>query len=97
MTIPVPRPAICFALAILMIGLANGHAGNDRMRVGIVEFREENDIGLENAGRIVGEWVASEVVRVGRFDVSERLSLEAVLLEQDLGLTGVLDDATEPV
>lgn len=82
-------------LSILVLAApASAQDNQDKMRVGVIEFRAENDVGFENSGRIVAEWVASEIVRVGRFEVSERLSLESILLEQDLGLTGVISDET---
>ncbi len=65
-----------------------------KTRVGIVEFKEENDIGLENAGVIIPEWLASEFVRIGRYQVSERLSLELLIKEQALGQTGLIEDET---
>ncbi|MBN4080837.1 hypothetical protein JYT44_00595, partial [Caldithrix abyssi] len=65
-----------------------------KTRVGIVEFKEENDIGLENAGVIIPEWLASEFVRIGRYQVSERLSLEVLLKEQALGQTGLIEEQT---
>jgi len=86
--------AVATLTLLVMSRVATAQDKPQKMRVGVIEFRAENDVGLENSGRIVAEWVASEIVRVGRFDVSERLSLESVLLEQDLGMTGVLSDAT---
>ncbi len=95
-----PRiPAIKLTIAVVLYvicasGLASAQEPEAKMRVGIVEFTEQNEIGLENAGEIVAEWLASELVRIGRYDVSERLSLEVVLQEQDLGLMGLLDDSS---
>jgi len=67
---------------------------SDKIRVGIIEFKEENQIGLENAGKIIAEWVASEFVRINKFEVADRLSLEEVVKEQALGQTGLLSDST---
>lgn len=82
--------------ALVIAGLSFLHAqdGREKMRVGVIEFELQNDVGIENGGRIVAEWLASEMVRVGRFDVAERLSLGDVLAEQDLGLAGLLSDET---
>ena len=83
-------------LNLVIIGISSIFAqdGSEKMRVGVIEFEVQNDIGIENGGRIIAEWVASEMVRVGRFDVSERLSLRDVLAEQDLGLAGIVSDET---
>lgn len=80
---------------LLLVPITSSAQDSERKtRVGIVEFRVENDIGLENAGVIIPEWVASEFVRLGKYEVTERLSLQAVIEEQALGQTGIIDDAT---
>ncbi len=80
-------------LVITGLSIVSAQQG-EKMRVGIIEFELQNDVGIENGGRIIAEWLASEMVRVGRFDVSERLSLGDVLAEQDLGLAGIVSDET---
>ena len=59
--------------------------------VGIVEFEEKNNIGLEKAGRIIAEWVVTEMKSIGKFQIQERLLLNKVLEEQNLMLSGVID------
>ncbi|HDQ14108.1 MAG TPA: hypothetical protein ENN41_04755 [Sediminispirochaeta sp.] len=59
--------------------------------IAVVEFEEKNGIGLENAGRIVAEWTVTELKRVGKYRIQERLLLNRVLEEQQLMLSGVID------
>ncbi len=66
------------------------------IRVGVVEFEEKNDIGLQNAGVIVAEWVVTELQQLGVYKVEERLFLEKVLEEQNLMLAGIIDEEQAP-
>ena len=66
------------------------------IRVGVVEFDEKNDIGLQNAGIIVAEWVVTEFQQLGAYEVEERLFLEKVLEEQNLMLAGIIDEEQAP-
>ncbi|MFC1481578.1 CsgG/HfaB family protein [Candidatus Neomarinimicrobiota bacterium] len=85
-------------IVILLVGLFGGSSISQtdlpKTRIGVVEFKLENQIDLDNAGNIVAQWLASELVRIGRYEITERLDLQNILDEQDLGLLGVLDDAT---
>lgn len=62
------------------------------LRVGVVQFEEKNQIELENAGTIVAEWMATEMGKIGKFEMAERLLLSKVLEEQKLMLSGVIDE-----
>lgn len=68
-------------------------AAETDISVGVVEFEEKNQIGLENAGRIVAEWVVTEIKKIGAFQVQERLLLNKVLEEQRLMLSGIIDES----
>lgn len=94
---PILRLIITFLTPVIMLAPLHTALSQDKgetNRVGIVEFRIENDIGLENAGLIIPEWLASEFVRIGRYEVSERLSLELLLEEQALGQAGFIEEET---
>jgi hypothetical protein len=71
-------------------------SGESAIRVGVVEFEEKNDIGLQNAGVIIAEWVVTELKQIGVYEVEERLFLESVLEEQNLMLSGVIDEDQAP-
>ncbi|MGC9313583.1 MAG: CsgG/HfaB family protein, partial [Sediminispirochaetaceae bacterium] len=63
------------------------------INVAVVEFEEKNSIGLENAGRIVAEWTVTEMKKIGKFQIQERLLMNKVLEEQNLMLSGVIDSS----
>jgi TolB-like protein len=63
------------------------------LKIGVVEFDEKNNIGIENAGKIVPEWIVTEIKKIGLYDVEERLFLKQVLEEQKLMLSGVIDES----
>lgn len=66
---------------------------SSQIKIGIVEFEEKNQTGLENAGRIVAEWVLTELQNTGEYKIVERLMLQQVLEEQALMLSGIIDDS----
>jgi TolB-like protein len=65
---------------------------SQELTIGVVEFEEKNSIGLENAGRIVAEWVVTELRQLESFQIAERLLMQQVLEEQNLMLSGVIDE-----
>ena len=79
-------PALLFLALII-----NTRTYAQDLTIGVVEFEEKNSIGLENSGRIVAEWMVTELSRVSDFRISERLLMQKVLEEQQLMLSGVID------
>ena len=92
LTCPVAFAAVLILLAAVPASL-NAQQG---IRVGVVEFQEKNDIGLDNSGVIVAEWVVTAFQQTGRYQVEERLLLEQVLEEQQLMLSGIIDEDQAP-
>lgn len=89
----VPKKKSILLLSFLILATAFPVIAQEQdITIGVVEFGGKNDIGLENAGRIVAEWVVTEIKRVGTFQVQERLLLNKVLEEQNLMLSGVIDE-----
>jgi hypothetical protein len=80
-------------LISLFLLLAASVFSESKLKVGVVEFEEKNDIGVENAGRIVAEWMATELNKIGKFEVHERLLLKKVLEEQELLISDVIDES----
>ena len=64
------------------------------LNTAVVEFQEKGDLGIKDAGAIVAEWMSSSLIKTGAFTLYERVLLYKVLEEQDLGLTGALDEKT---
>lgn len=87
----VVKMALLLALFFIIFFQISLHASG-KMKIGVVEFEEKNNIGVENSGRIVAEWVVTELNRIGKFEVEERLMLKKVLEEQQLIMTGIIDE-----
>ncbi len=68
--------------------------GETKLRVGVVEFIEKNNIGLENSGVIIPEILVSHLKNIGSYDLSERILLKKTLDEQKLQMTGLVSDET---
>ena len=64
------------------------------LNTAIVEFQEKGSLDIEDAGEIVAEWMSSSLLKTGAFTLYERVLLYKILEEQDLGLTGALDEKT---
>jgi len=71
----------------------SGWTADQDINVAVVEFEEKNSVGLENAGRIIAEWTVTEMKKIGKFQIQERLLMNKVLEEQNLMLSGVIDSS----
>jgi hypothetical protein len=76
---------------LFLLFIANIAVSQD-LTIGVVEFEEKNNIGIQNSGKIVAEWVVTEISALRKFRVSERLLLQKVLEEQKLMLSGLIDE-----
>ena len=63
-------------------------------KTAVVEFTERGDLGIQDAGAIIAEWITTALNKTGAFEVYERLSLEKLMEEHKLGMSGLIDDAT---
>jgi len=63
-----------------------------RMSVAVVEFNVMGDLGTEGGGAIVAEWLVSALGDSKVFALRERVLLKKVLAEQQLALSGVMDE-----
>ncbi len=63
-----------------------------KTKIAVLDFQIQGK-GFEtrDMGSIVAEWLITALVQVGRFDVIERMLLEKVLKEQNLGMSGIVD------
>jgi len=62
------------------------------LRTGVVQFEIKNDIGLENAGVIIPEILASYLKEFSQFTLIERVLLSKVFEEHELQLSGAIDE-----
>jgi TolB-like protein len=64
------------------------------LKTAVVEFTERGDLGIQDAGAIIAEWMTTALNRTGAFEVYERLSLEKLMQEHKLGMSGLLEEET---
>ncbi len=65
-----------------------------QLRVGVLEFDEKNNIGIDKAGVIIPEILVSHLKSIGKYQLTERVLLKEILEEQKLQLSGLIDDTT---
>ena len=82
-----------WALTILLAFSVAGNA-EEKVKIAVVEFDAQGDIRIPDAGAIVAEWLTASLVGNDVFDVKERLSLQRVIEEQNLGQSGRVDPKT---
>lgn len=62
------------------------------LRTGVVQFEIKNDIGLENAGVIIPEILATYLKGFSKYNLIERVLLSKVFEEHELQLSGAIDE-----
>ena len=63
-------------------------------KTAVVEFTERGDLGITDAGAIIAEWITTSLNKTDAFEVYERLSLNTLMQEHQLGGTGMMDEET---
>ncbi|NVM22239.1 MAG: 6-bladed beta-propeller [Desulfobacterales bacterium] len=85
---------LAVALVLLAACATWVHAGT-RTRIAIVDLESQGEKAkAQDMGKIAAQWLTTAFVQQGRFDVAERQALKKIMKEQELGLTGVIDDDT---
>jgi hypothetical protein len=84
------RGMFLLVLGLVLLGVCGW---SETISIGVVEFELNNDIGLENAGFIIADLVATEIAKTAEYEVQERLLLKKVLEEQELMLSGVIEES----
>lgn len=82
---------------LLAFGLLPGSASAEftKTKIAVLDFQmqgEEQE--NQDMGSIVAEWFITAMVKEGRFDVIERRLLQKILSEQQLVMTGVVDESS---
>ncbi len=86
---------LSFLAAVILLSLLTSPAfSNDKLRVGVVEFVEKNNIGLENSGKIIPEILVTHLKNIGVYSLSERILLKKALQEQEFQMTGIVSGET---
>lgn len=83
------------ALMLLMASPFNVSADFNKTKIAVLDFQLQGDrFENQDLGAIVAEWFITAMVRQGRFDVVERRLLKKILSEQQLAITGVIDQSS---
>lgn len=93
--------AVSFTGILLVFVLAvalplHSWAASGKTRVAVIDFEQkgEQEFRGKQVGEIVAEWLITSLVRTGRFDVVERAQLQKIFKEQQLGMTGMINQET---
>jgi TolB-like protein len=67
-----------------------------KTRVAVIDFEQKasQEFQGRQVGEIVAEWLITALVNTGRFEVVERSQLKKILNEQQLGMTGMINQET---
>jgi curli biogenesis system outer membrane secretion channel CsgG len=85
------RCVCLLVMFILFLSAASGWAGP---RVAVMDFENRSQHGGWRLGSGAADVLTTELVKTGKFDMFEREKLSAVLKEQKLGASGLVDQAT---
>jgi len=79
-------------MLLLMMPLTAG-ADFKKTKVAVLDFQLQGE-GYEtkDMGMIVAEWFITALVKEGRFDVVERALLQKILSEQQMSISGIIDE-----
>ena len=88
---------------ILLLGLSllgffpsDSWAASGKTRVAVIDFEQKSfqEVQGKQVGEIVGEWMITALANTGRFEVVERAQLQKVMKEQQLGMSGMINQET---
>jgi TolB-like protein len=90
------RRWICGLLCLMIVAVScSAWAEFKKTKIAVLDFDlQGKGFETKDMGAIVAEWFTTALVRTGRFDVIERALLKKIVLEQKLGMTGLLDEST---
>jgi formylglycine-generating enzyme required for sulfatase activity/TolB-like protein len=83
---------LLFATLAAVPGRASEKGQPAKLSVAVVEFNVMGDLGTASGGAIVAEWLVSALGESEVFALRERVLLKQVLAEQQLAMTGLVDE-----
>lgn len=89
-------PWILFLLLFFLTAHGNTWAASGKTRLAVIDFEQKapQEFQGKQIGEIVAEWLITSLVNTGRFEVVERAQLQKILKEQQLGMTGMINQDT---
>jgi TolB-like protein len=95
------RIGIVFLILLLGLFLSGffpsaSRAASGKTRVAVIDFEQKafQDFQGKQIGEIVAEWMITALANTGRFEVVERAQLQKVMKEQQLGISGMINQET---
>jgi TolB-like protein len=70
---------------------SGAHYRTKILKTAVVEFTEQGNLDVPDAGRIVADWMTSALNKSGAFEIYERLSLDKLIDEYNLQMSGITD------
>ncbi|MBU0483425.1 MAG: hypothetical protein KKB30_02790 [Proteobacteria bacterium] len=87
--------ALFTVLVLLVMIPLTAQADFKKTKVAVLDFQLQGEgYETQDMGSIVAEWFITALVREGRFDVVERAMLNKILSEQQMGVSGIVDDSS---
>ncbi len=67
-----------------------------KTRVAVIDFEQKafQEFQGKQIGEIIAEWLITSMANTGRFEVVERAQLQKLLHEQQLGISGMINQET---
>ncbi len=81
-------------LIILLFLPYNVLTSTKKINVAVLEFDVKGDLGIQDAGSIIAEWMINSVHKTNEYNLKERVLLKKILVEQNLGMSGIVDKKT---
>ena len=88
--------SIFLALFLAVILPSNSWSASGKTRVAVIDFEQKSyqEFQGKQIGEIIAEWLITSLVNTGRFEVVERAQLQKIMKEQQLGMTGMINQET---
>ena len=89
--------ALILLLGLFFAGLFPAQSpAASKTRVAVIDFEQKafQEFQGKQIGEIVAEWLITSLANTGRFEVVERAQLQKVLKEQQLGISGMINQET---
>ncbi len=62
-----------------------------KIKIAVLDFEQKGKFETDDIGKMVAEWLTTNLVETGRFDIVERRLLNKVLAEQSIGASAIVD------
>lgn len=90
---------LLFFMGLIIFGALGSALAEDamqgpKMKVAVIEFQVKGDLGIQDAGSIIADWMITSLNETGVYALNERVLLTKVLEEQELSISGLVDVQT---